>query len=99
MGQEGEYGSEYPGSQYSGTPESRLFHHILEVEDVFYESETECDEHGKEHSFFDGIYGRKGTGNDAEMLARLFDDSDDQIIEKNQLQCSEHYSGYSDSPV
>lgn len=36
--------AKYPGGKHSGTPESFIDGNVFEVEDIFDESETECDE-------------------------------------------------------
>lgn len=99
MGQEGEYGSEYPGREHSGTPESGLFRYVFEVKDILYETEAERDEYREKHSFLDGIDERERAREDTEMFAGLFYDGDDQIVEKHEFQRSEYHSGDGDSPV
>lgn len=55
--EERENRAKYPGGENSGTPESFIDGDIFEVEDVFNESESECDEDREEDSFFDRIDG------------------------------------------
>lgn len=99
MSKKREYGSEYPSREYSGTPDTGLFRYVFEVEDIFYEPEAERDEYGKKHSFFHGIDEGERTRKNAEMLARLFYDGYDDVVEKHEFQGSEYHSGDGDSPV
>lgn len=51
--------AKYPGSKHSGTPESFIDGYVFEIEDIFDESETECNKDREEDSFFDGVDGGK----------------------------------------
>ena len=97
MGHKGKNGSKHPSHKGFRAPNPRLFRYIFEIEDIFHKSETESDEDGKKHSFFHGIDGRKGAREDTEMFARLFYESDDDIVEKHELECSENDSRSGDS--
>lgn len=78
--------TEYPGGEHSGTPESLIDGDVFQVEDIFDESETECNENREEDSFFDSVDGRERTPENWEVLARFFDDPDDEVVEKNEFE-------------
>lgn len=65
---------------------------VLEIEDIFYESESERDEYGEEHSFSYRVQERERARDHAEVLARLFHEADDYIVEQHQLHRSEYGS-------
>lgn len=49
--------AKYPGGENPGTPESFIGGNVFEVEDIFDESETECDEDREEDSLLDCVDG------------------------------------------
>lgn len=99
MGHEGEYRAKYPCSKQSWAPCSGLLRDILEIEDIFYKTESERYEDGEEYSFFHGVDKRKGARKYAEVFAGLLYDRDYHIVEKYEFQRIEYNSPDSDSPI
>lgn len=99
MDEERENRAKYPGGENSGTPEPFINGDVFEVENIFDESETECDEDREEDSLLDRVDRGEGAPENREMFACLFDDPDDEVIKEHEFERPEDDSTYRDSPI
>lgn len=91
--------SKYPCRKDTRTQKSWLFRDIFQIENVFYEPESESDENRKEHSFFDGIHTRERACDHAKMFAGFLNQCYDDIIKEYQFECPENHSTHSHAPI
>jgi len=97
MDKEGENRAKYPGGKYSGTPESFIDGNVFEVEDIFDEPESECDEDREKDSLLDRVDGGERAPENREVLARFLDDPDDEVIKEYEFERPEYHATDRDS--
>lgn len=87
------------GCENLRAPKTILISHILDIKNIFYETESKCDEYRKKHSFFYRINRRKRTGKNTKMFTCFFYNGYYYIIKKHELKSSKYCSRNSNSSV